>query len=156
MIKASFIKKSVERFNTATVVTLNVKISNNIDTDLVSVKLWNWIETHPTFKKYALYTGESSVEITCKTRRHKGDVEDAKLAEMIAESKAKIKVYNFLYQVTKQIIQHISKSLFGSAKFVVNIKGNEDSIYSDYTKYQHLLVSEQEHLKNLYKKVKKQ
>lgn len=75
---------------------------------------------------------------------------------MIAESKAKIKVYNFLYQITKQIGQHISKNLFGSAKFAVRIKGNEDSIYGDYVKYHHLLVSEQEHLENLYKKVKKQ
>ena len=104
MIKASFINKNVERFNTATVVTLNVKITNNIDTNLVPAKLWDWIETNPAFKKYALYSDESFVDITCKTK------EKAIVNPILDKTLTATQSLEFLYTPQKLTAKYILKN----------------------------------------------
>ena len=80
-----------------------------------------------------------------KAVRHPDDEDDPVLAERIAEARAKIKLYKFMYNLLKETYASLCKRAFGVDDFYPS-HVKKDSIYGAMEKYQKLWITESHHL----------
>lgn len=152
MLKLSFIdspdSKAVKVSHPSDIVTV-VTITGRVKVFMEDV----WIPTKVTrwaLQYYGLtITDEGGyLEITSsgKTVRRRNDVDNPVVAYRIAEAKAKIKLYRFMYHLCYKLVKKYSMLLTGIPEASV---GASNSLVADVTNYELLLLREQKHLKEL-------
>lgn len=155
MIKVSFNNdsyKKIERFNDkVTIVTLKgvVELPDCL-VYAMPMGIVDWLKLYPGLK--IIYNGIGRITIISKgkTIRHDKDKDNPVLAERIAESKAKIKIYGF-------IINFISKYTIAYDKILTGHKGSlmskhketPDSLYGLLFEYDGFFDKEKSHLREL-------
>ena len=80
-----------------------------------------------------------------KAVRHPDDEDNPTLGERIAEARAKISLYRFMYNLLKKVYIHYCEVAFGIDDFYpAHVK--KDSLYGAIEKYQKLWILESHHL----------
>ena len=156
MLKVSFKEgyKRVQTFNDrATVVTIVSHLA-------MPSKLWstfpdsiaNWMWYHSTvdasWGKCTENTEVIRLEVSCKSVCAEEDTFNAVIGERIAETRAMIKLYLFMYNLIKKLCDYYSELLLGYTNFrpASNDKG---SLYTELYKYEGLAVKASVHLSKL-------
>ena len=159
MFKVSFIDydgpcKKVQTFNDkVTVVTLKGRMAlpdwwYNIPSDIL-----DWVRRHPSVDAWeSLANNELVIVVQGKTVRAEEDEDNPVLAERIAESKAKIKLYKFLRKLCDKLFRYYHNIVYGNLK--VTYQSSCAGIFTDYLlkasiKYIDLWIRELEHLDKL-------
>ena len=87
------------------------------------------------------------------TIRHPNDKDNPVIAERIAESRAKIKLYKFMMRLCHRILKYYYAILYGNAemyKVIGSTEGKQrDCVYLAFKKYRTLFEKEQKHLSKL-------
>lgn len=154
MLKVSFKEdcQKVQVFNDrATIVTMVGQII--MSEELWSVfpdKIAHWMCNHQGInvswssnKHYEFIRLEFSGKAVCAD----DDTFDAETGRRIAESRAKIRLYKFMYKLLDQLCDYYGKLLVGYRGF--NSASVNDSLFSELDKYQALWVKESHHLGKL-------
>ena len=160
MLKVSFKDKEkcpakkVEVFNDkATVVTLTGNIKAPEWWWKIPRNIYKWMANHPSVEVYDNLLGNVTVKAVGKSVCSDEDSFAPVFGERIAEARAKIKLYRFMYTLTNKIIAYNKKVLYGNFEVATRItKYNEhplQCLYMDAIKYNKLLTAEKEHLNNL-------
>jgi hypothetical protein len=158
MWKVSFkdpMYKKVQKFNDrATVVTLkgDLKIPMEVMHSMPK-KMWDWMtdKINPRVKVYH-WQGIISVTVTGKAIRSEKDKDDPVLAERIAECRAKIKLYKFIYTLLMNYTEYYATLLKGKEWSFENTPVNDaNCIAYVYNKYTRLYLNEKKHLAELLK-----
>lgn len=145
--------KKVQRFNDAkiTIVTLvGVLELPKFLQYFIPDAIWDWlstcknVETEITMSKMYLI-------IKGKARRADNDAENAILGERIAECRAKINLYKFMFKFCAKIHKYYYNILFGKVDktWVGEKAAKDDTVAKARGKYYRLLNSEQQHLNKL-------
>lgn len=79
------------------------------------------------------------------SKRNKDDIYNSTIGYRIAESRAKIKLYKFMYNLSKKFIEIIGPMIFGHSKTDIAFGGIPD----DVIKYKEFLSKENKHLNDL-------
>lgn len=156
MLKVSFddSSKKVQVFNNrATVVTLSGKVR-------IPRKLWcmmpsgfgPWVRNHPSIeaswgcdtKDFEILDIEAIGKSVCSEE----DAFNPKLGERIAESRAKIKLYKFMYKLCDKLAHSYNEILFGPY-IPLRKSYNPFSILEDLNFYRGLWAKEAHHLGEL-------
>lgn len=158
MWKVSFkdpMYKKVQKFNDrVTVVTLkgDLRIPMEVMNSMPK-KIWDWMtdKINPRVKVYH-WQGIISVIVTGKAIRSKEDKDDPVLAERVAECRAKIKLYKFIYTLFMNYTEYYATLLKGKEWSFENTPVNDTNcIAYVYNKYTRLYINEKKHLKELLK-----
>ena len=163
-MKVSFKKdKEVKRYNDrVTVVTLQgeLKLKREFMNNLPS-PVFLWLNKLSNPEVTLSYSTSSLIIISeGKTIRAKEDTDDIVIAERIAESRAKIKLYRFMMKFICNIISYYNTLLYGGNEVTndndkeVNSKESHFSTSLDamWDKYTLLKIKEEKHLKELLEK----
>jgi hypothetical protein len=150
MIKVSFKEsKEVQKFNDkVTLVTLYGKTKYCGKINFLPMEIVKWVHTHPIVDNISFGLGSIHIKATGKTVRSDADKDNPILAERIAESRAKIKVYKFMHTLCNKLYKYYCKVAFGQIDFVpaYYVSG---SLYRELQKYYSLLLKESLHLEDL-------
>lgn len=158
MWKVSFkdpMYKKVQKFNNrATVVTLkgDLKIPMEVMYSMPK-EIQNWMtdKINPRVKVYH-WQGIIEVIVTGKAIRSEKDKDDPVLAERIAECRAKLKLYEFIYTLLMNYTEYYATLLKGKEWSFENTPVNDaNCIAYVYNKYTRLYINEKKHLKELLK-----
>lgn len=158
MWKVSFknpMYKKVQKFNDrVTVVILkgDLKIPMEVMNSMPK-KIWDWMKkkSNPKVKIYH-WQGVINVTVTGKAVRSNEDKDDPVLAERIAECRAKIKLYKFIYTLLMNYAEYYATLLKGKEWSFENTPVNDTNcIAYVYNKYTRLYINEKKHLKELLK-----
>lgn len=158
MWKVSFkdpMYKKVQKFNDrVTVVTLkgDLRIPMEVMNSMPK-KMWDWMsdKINPRVKVYH-WQGIINVIVTGKAVRSKEDKDDPVLAERIAECRAKIKLYKFIYILLMNYTEYYATLLKGKEWSFENTPVNDSTcIAYIYNKYTRLYINEKKHLEELLK-----
>lgn len=148
--------KEVKRFNDrVTVVFLKgtMKIPKDVKFSLPK-ELSYWLSAHsnPKVKWNFILNDFMEITVAGRANRVESDVDDPVFGERLAECRAKIKLYHFLYIFALKYINHYEKILYGKDVKVsgAKFKGN-NYMCSVYNKYATLYVRETNHLNKLLK-----
>lgn len=147
--------KKVKRFNNrATVVTLkgDMKIPLEVMTSMPK-EVCDWIvkKSNPKVKVYH-WQGIINVTATGKAVKSEDDKDDPVLAERIAECRAKIKLYKFIYTLLMNYTEYYATLLKGKEWSFENTPVNDSTcIAYVYNKYTRLYLNEKKHLAELLK-----
>lgn len=156
MFKVSFKDDcmKVQTFNDrATVVTIVGYMS--FPHELWSVfpdKVANWMWEHPSIDaSWGTSTRQKEVirlEFSGKSVCASDDTFNAETGRRIAESRAKIRLYKFMYRLLDQLCDYYGKLLLGYVGF---LPGSDipNSIYAELHKYDALCIKESDHLGKL-------
>lgn len=156
MIKVSFKKssyKKVERFNDkVTIVTLTgiMHLPENLES-VMPKGFMNWLYNHtnPTIV-YTGYKGNMTITAKGKAIRSDKDKDNPVLAERIAESKAKLKIYSFIHSFISKYILEYNKLMTGKNDLMMHEgEVTDDSLFGMADKYQYFITTEKEHLESL-------
>lgn len=161
MFKVSFKgdSKRVQTFhNKATVVTLigHVQIPKwwfeCVPQDIV-----DWAIFHPSVDFDIIYDeGHGArIEVNGRSICADGDAWNPVVGERIAESRAKIRLYKFMYTLTMKLLGYYGNLLYGNAEVRISESHSEppkDSIEIAYRKYLRLAILESKHLGELLEK----
>ncbi len=158
MWKVSFkdpMYKKVQKFNDrATVVTLkgDLKIPMEVMYSMPKeVCDWMTKKSNPKIKVYH-WQGIISVTVTGKAIRSEKDKDDPVLAERIAECRAKLKLYEFIYTLLMNYAEYYATLLKGKEWAFENTPVNDTNcIAYVYNKYIRLYLNEKKHLAELLK-----
>lgn len=149
MLKVSFKDDcmKVQTFNNkATVVTIvgELIIPNKL-LYVLPPEINKWINDHPAVKaSYAL----TNIEVSGKSVCSDEDTFNAETGKRIAESRAKIKLYKFMYRLIDQFCDYYSKLFLGYVGFLPT-SDTSNSIYAELHKYEALWIKESQHLGKL-------
>ena len=158
MFKISFKEdfKKIQTFNgKATVVTLTGNVIMPEWADLMPREITDWITLHPSVevenhwkRDHFSMTLIASGKSVCAEE----DNFDPVLGERIAEARAKLRLYKFIYTLCKKLQQYYIPLLFGVSGIKVD-KGlralQTDCISLALEKYQALMIKESHHLGEL-------
>lgn len=159
MLKLSFDKKKLgntppiqtQVFNdTITKVTLTGFLTWNSDIFLIS-KVPHFLHNYQGIEVTCSRTKEGFlITATSVSKKHEDDTFDKVLGYRIAESRAKLKLYKFMKNLTNTILRCFLTCSYGISD-VIDIEGrrSKSSVYDDYLKYIKLYDKEEEHLNNL-------
>lgn len=86
------------------------------------------------------------------SKRNKDDIYDRITGFRIAESRAMIKLYKFMYKLCKEFTKEINPLIFGTSDVTLDYIGKIDGLPEDMIKYQKFLDRENKHLNNLISK----
>lgn len=158
MWKVSFkdlMYKKVQKFNDrVTVVTLkgDLKIPMEVMYSMPKeVCDWMTKKSNPKVKVYH-WQGIIEVIVTGKTVRSENDKDDSVLAERIAECRAKIKLYKFIYTLLMKYTKYYATLLKGKEWSFENTSVNDTNcIAYVYNKYTKLYLNEKKYLAELLK-----
>ena len=145
--------KKVQKFNDrVTVVTLkgDLRIPMEVMNSMPK-KMWDWMadKINPRVKVYH-WQGIINVIVTGKAVRSKEDKDDPVLAERIAECRAKIKLYKFIFTLLANYTDYYATLLKGKEWSFENTPVNDSTcIAYIYNKYTELYINEEEHLEEL-------
>lgn len=155
MLKVSFKEdyQKVQVFNDrATIVTVVGQMVIPWEVwDMVPSKISVWMWHHPSVSVNTSYSNEEykviNLESSGKSICAKDDTFDAEIGRRIAESRAKIRLYKFMYKLLDQLCDYYGKLLVGYKGF--NSASINGSLLSELEKYQALWVKESHHLGKL-------
>lgn len=158
MWKVSFkdlMYKKVQKFNDrVTVVTLKgelkipMEVMNSMPKEVCD---WMMNKINPRVKVYH-WQGIINVIVTGKAVRSKEDKDDSVLAERIAECRAKIKLYKFIYTLLMKYTKYYATLLKGKEWSFENTPINDTNcIAYVFNKYTKLYLNEKKHLVELLK-----
>lgn len=146
--------KKVERFNDGKCTTVTLTGYMQCPTEFfisLNKSISDWIMHHPSVDTTNIITINSiCLKTQGKTLRADGDEDNPILAERIAESRAKIKIYKFVYTLLKKIFSSQCKALFGISDFYP-VHVSTGTVYEALVKYRRLLITERQHLTKLIK-----
>jgi hypothetical protein len=155
MIKVSFKStpnrpnKEVQRFNKATIVTLQGKTVFNGELLMPTKKIYKWIvNNHNIVDNVPFGLDNIHIKAIGRAKKSDNDVDNPVLAERIAEARAKIKIYKFMYTLCNKLYKHFCMLCMGFDDLKLAY-WRVDSIYGDMKKYYKLLEKEKEHLQKL-------
>lgn len=142
MIKATFDnkKKKVVIYNErVTIVTLEGQIKNIPYECFLTLSKWLDTQSNVTIES-KFYHSCSAMHFTVegKAKRNPDDEFDPVLGERLAESRAKLKLYRFLYRVCDYCYKYYTKQLYG---YEGSLRGRK--------KYDELIITEKEHFNTL-------
>jgi len=155
MIKVSFKEpsyKKTERFNDkVTIVTLTGK--TKLPKKLVHAMpmgFYDWLFKHTNPVIEYGYEGDITITAKGKTVRSDRDKDNPVLAERIAESKAKLKIYIFIHSFISKYVLEYNKLITGNNGLMMH-EGDvtDDSLFGMADKYQYFITTEKEHLESL-------
>lgn len=158
MFKVSFKGdfKKVQTFNNrATIVTMTGQMS--IPNEMWSVfpdKVANWMWQHPSVDaSWGKCTKENEVirlEFSGKSVCAEEDTFDLVVGERIAEARAKIKLYEFMANLTNKIGNYYVKLVYGNSQLSgLTIDNNNGGVQLAHFKYAKLFLMEHRHLDKL-------
>ena len=154
MLKVSFKdtpeqpSKVVQRFNDkVTTVTLTGSMPWDFKI-FMPLEIMSWVIDHPFVD--SKWSGKITIRTIGTAKRADGDVDNPILAERIAESRAKIKIYRFVSLFLKKVCKLHYASLFGNAKSLPSMGWG--GLIGELTRYNNLLFKEEEHLNQLLEK----
>lgn len=157
MFKVSFKGdfKKVQTFNDrAIIITLVGKMHFPAELwHCTPTEITDWVWNHPSVD--ALWIAEDSLrlEFSGKSVCAEEDTYDPVLGERIAESRAKLKLYKFVYTLCKKLLQYNYTTMYGTRELELTLESHSESpkdcIYIAYKKYQGLLIKESNHLGKL-------
>lgn len=110
------------------------------------IRDWLLSKTTLDYGEEDLARNSFHVRTVGKASCHENDSFDYILGERIAESRAKIKLYTFLYKLCYRFYEYYCNILFGT--IVVDI-GCDNCLANDIKKYESLLNKEKKHLEQL-------
>lgn len=143
--------KRIEIFNDkATIVTLTGTIKVPDWWWKIPKDIYKWMMEHPSVEVFDNVLNNITVIVVGKSVCSDEDSFSPVFGERIAEARAKIKLYRFMYNLINKIIAYNKKVLYGN--FEVAVRYNEhplQCLYMDAIKYNKLLTAEKEHLNNL-------
>lgn len=147
--------KKVQKFNDrVTVVTLKGDLIIPMEVmNSMPKKMWDWMtdKINPRVKVYH-WQGIINVIVTGKAVRSKEDKDDSVMAERIAECRAKIKLYKFIYTLLMNYTEYYATLLKGKEWSFENTPVTDtNSIAYIYNKYTRLYLNEKKHLEELLK-----
>lgn len=155
MIKVSFKEpsyKEVKRFNDkVTIVTLTgrMKLPRSLE-HAMPCNFMNWLCLHTNPDITYEYGGNMTIRAKGKAVRSDKDKDNPILAERIAESKAKLKIYSFMHSFISKYILEYSKLITGYAEpLMCNVVVTEGSLYDMADRYSEYIATEQKHLSDL-------
>lgn len=158
MIKVSFKdtpnvkKKEVYTYNDkVTVVKLRGQVKAEKVPYITDKKINSWIMNSPYIDDGHIYYGLHHLKLVFegKAVRNDYDANDPVLAERIAESRAKIKLYRFMLRLCYRLFGYYKRVLIGRQSFTYNEDAVHDSLARDIQKYTELKWKEEEHLNKL-------
>lgn len=158
MWKVSFkdpMYKTVQKFNDrVTAVTLkgDMQIPIEVMTSIPK-KVHDWMtkKSNPKVKVYH-WQGIINITATGKAIRSEKDKDDPVLAERIAECRAKLKLYEFVYTLLMNYTEYYATLLKGKEWSFENTPVNDSTcIAYIYNKYTRLYINEKKHLEELLK-----
>lgn len=137
-----------------TVVTLTGKVVMPEWCDQMPLNVRVWISQHPSVEVDEHWVKDGVVmtlKASGKAKLHDGDTFDAKTGERIAECRAKIRIYRFMYTLTHKLYHYYMHIATGiPEKFPARpISFCYNSIYDDRLKNKNLLIRESHHLGKL-------
>lgn len=158
MWKVSFkdpMYKKVQKFNDrVTVVTLkgDMQIPIEVITSMPKeVCDWMLNKINPKVQVYH-WQGIISITATGKAVKSEDDKDDSVLAERIAECRAKLKLYEFVYTLLMNYTEYYATLLKGKEWSFENTPVNDTNcIAYVYNKYTRLYLNEKKHLAELLK-----
>ena len=157
MLKVSFKDdfKKVQTFNEkATVFNLTgtVKIPNELFR-LIPLDLDEWIFHHPAVEVVDSVIRGWTLKASGTSKCSEGDVFDAVTGERIAEARAKLKIYRFMYTLCSKLLRYYFGMMYGNAEVDRVIESHseppKDCIWMSYKKYKNLMIKESHHLGQL-------
>ena len=157
MIKLSFKEtdflphsKKVDVYgNKVTVVTLEGRIKSKLPR-IPNTEIVLYLASHPFVDQEHIFVLDGLHITACgKAKRADGDIDNPVLAERIAESRAKIKLYRFMTNLILRICKEIFKEMRGEDDIINFAYWKRDSLYGDYMKHKTLLHNEEDHLEKL-------
>lgn len=158
MWKVSFkdpMYKKVQKFNDrVTVVTLKGDLEIPIEViNSMPKEVHEWLKKKSN-PKVMVYPWQSNIRIKAmgKAIKSKDDKDDPVLAERIAECRAKIKLYKFIYTLLMNYTEYYATLLKGKEWSFENTPVNDSTcIAYIYNKYTRLYINEKKHLEELLK-----
>jgi hypothetical protein len=159
MLKVSFKDnfKKVQTFNDkATVVTLtgNVKFPNELFS-LIPLNFDTWIFHHPSVEITDSVVKGWTLKVSGTSICADGDSFNPVIGERIAESRAKLRIYKFMYTLCRKLLQHYFSIMYGNAEIDFasesHIEPQKDCLWVVLKKYKKLIMKESKHLYELLK-----
>lgn len=155
MIKVSFKdfdSKVVKRFNDkVTIVTLTGK--TQLPSNLVQampIGFFDWLDLHSNPEIKYMFGADMTIIAKGKAVRSNKDKDNPLLAERIAESKAKLKIYTFIHALISKYILEYSKLITGyDEPLMSNVKDTDESLYGMADTYMRYITTEEKHLEDL-------
>jgi hypothetical protein len=157
MLKVSFKDdfKKVQTFNEkATVVNLTgtVKFPNELFR-LIPLDLDEWIFHHPAVEVVDSVVRGWTLKVSGTSKCSEGDVFDAVIGERLAEARAKLKIYRFMYTLCSKLLHYYFGMMYGNAEIDRVTESHseppKDCIWMTYKKYKSLMIKESHHLGQL-------
>ena len=146
--------KKVQTFNDrVTIVTLKGRMAlpnwwYNIPSNIL-----DWVRRHPSIDAWeSLANNELVIVVQGKTIRAEEDEDNPVIAERIAESRAKIRLYKFMKTLCNMLINHYYGIVFGNQEYDMRcniLEAPKDCIDAAETKYIALYTKELHHLGKL-------
>lgn len=153
MLKVSFRNdfKFVSREDRKTTVTLYGELNNRSEFwDILPESIFDELFD---YSKLTIGKMADILRFEGHTIRHPNDKDNPVIAERIAESRAKIKLYKFMMHLCHGILRYYYDILYGNAEMfkVIEDANNKpkDCIYVAFKKYRNLLDREKKHLDKL-------
>lgn len=115
--------------------------------DAIPHEIDTWIWSHPSVEAH-WYKGDISLTVSGKTVCSDEDTFDPIIGERIAEARAKIKLYRFMFTLCDMLIKYYLRLIYGNAKIQIFIsKDSTISCISDaWNKYRELVTKESRNL----------
>lgn len=147
--------KKVQKFNDrVTVVILkgDLKVPKKV-MDSMPKKMWDWMKDKINPRVRVLHwQGIINITATGKAVKSENDKDDSVLAERIAECRAKLKLYEFVYTLLMNYTEYYATLLKGKEWSFENTPVNDTTcIAYVYNKYTRLYLNEKKHLAELLK-----
>lgn len=147
--------KKVQKFNDrVTIVTLkgDLKVPKEVMNSMPK-KMWDWMKDKINPRVRVLHwQGIINITATGKAVKSENDKDDSVLAERIAECRAKLKLYEFVYTLLMNYTEYYATLLKGKEwSFESTPVNDTNCIAYVYNKYTRLYLNEKKHLAELLK-----
>ena len=157
MLKVSFkdnYKKSDVFNNKVTEVTLTGSMEMPEWWHHIPKDIADWVWDHPSVEFDGYFaTNKGIITAKGKSKCREGEKFDAAVGERIAEARAKIRIYRFMYTLCAKLMSHYFKFLYGNRTIYLNSESHDeapkDCVRGAYKKYKNLLSREYFHLAKL-------
>jgi hypothetical protein len=154
MFKVSFKDdyKQVKRLGNTIEVTLTGTMHLPEAWQIIPLKINEWVNWRSYASSISIDFNVANetmiIKVIGKSKKHPDDVDNVVIGERLAESRAKIRLYKFMYRLLDQLCNYYRKLLIG---YVVVLPASDipNSIYAEFLKYRVLYIKESHHLGKL-------
>ena len=111
-------------------------------------EIWDYMDECKSFEfTESIHDNYLTIKVSGKAVCSDKDKYDGMTGERIAESRAKLKLYRFMFNLSSKIVRYYSKLLYGYPEADFAYGGNSTAEVRQ--KYSRLLLTEESHLKTL-------